>query len=223
MSFPTTPILDNFTRANENPLSDGGNWSSSIVVNDVGLKLVSDYAVGTMSANPNSSYWSAAIFHYSEAYITWSAVPVAQYTVVLSARTSNENTSGPNTTNGYFFTAQPAQAIYFSKFVNGTFTVLSNDTSQANLFVSGDTQGFSVIKNQLAGFREHGGTWSEIGVVTDNALTSGHIGISLGTNSTMQLSNFGGGEAPSASATNFLVPYMGVIPATLGTTTVKIG
>lgn len=61
----TTPELDNFTRANENPLSFGGKWSQ---VNPHGyapqLRLVGNNAIGqsTPGRTVYSSYWNPSTF-----------------------------------------------------------------------------------------------------------------------------------------------------------------
>lgn len=53
----STLATDNFQRANENPLSDGGNWLQPGIGSP--CQLVSDAVQGTAAAAYNLAYWSA--------------------------------------------------------------------------------------------------------------------------------------------------------------------
>lgn len=82
-----------------------------------------------------------------------------------------------------------------------------------------------IIGNQIAPYWEHSGVWQSLATITDTSIPGpGYLALSTsGGTVEASVSSFGGGPASSAGASNFLVPYMGVIPATLGTTTVNIG
>ena len=47
MNFPTTPLLDDFNRADENPLSQGGSWNRDQFGADPTLKVASSQVLAT--------------------------------------------------------------------------------------------------------------------------------------------------------------------------------
>lgn len=72
---------DNFTRANENPLSDGGNWST--VTGSTALQIVSNLCESTSTPSFGATmYWNG---------VTWAPT---QYAQVTSATLVNANSSG---------------------------------------------------------------------------------------------------------------------------------
>ena len=54
MAFPTTGILDNFNRANENPLGNG-TWSGPLFTTDNRDQLISNAV--TLTSGNCSDYW----------------------------------------------------------------------------------------------------------------------------------------------------------------------
>ncbi len=60
-AFPSTATRDNCTRADEAPLSNGGNWTSPINVGDYALKLLSNQILSN-GAGWGSAYWNTANF-----------------------------------------------------------------------------------------------------------------------------------------------------------------
>lgn len=72
---PTTPILDDFNRPNENPLSYGGRWTGDYSGLTGPLKLVSNQAAGQSSITTDS-YWVAEKFAVDqEVSVTVTAKP----------------------------------------------------------------------------------------------------------------------------------------------------
>lgn len=63
--FPETPELTEFVGADENPLSDGGNWAGGID-NAAPLKLISNTATDSAHGAPNYSYWTRNAFRTSD-------------------------------------------------------------------------------------------------------------------------------------------------------------
>ncbi len=98
MAFPTTSVLDDFNRADENPLSGGGNWA---LLNSLGapLKSVSNQ-VGESTNALNESYWAASNFGPDcEVFCTFSVVPTAAGGMRLYVRIQGEG--GASTWDGY--------------------------------------------------------------------------------------------------------------------------
>lgn len=77
MPSPSTPVLDDFNRPNENPLSDGGNWTGPFATNagDV-MAVVSNQVITATGIVSCSSYWQATSFAQDqEAYLTLPVLP----------------------------------------------------------------------------------------------------------------------------------------------------
>ena len=73
MAFPTTPVLDDFNRANENPL-DNGTWT--IPSGAQIMRIISNAAVPTAVAGASVAYWSVGAFGpASEVYSTVTVLP----------------------------------------------------------------------------------------------------------------------------------------------------
>lgn len=73
MPSPTTPVLDNFNRANESPLSGGGNWGFGGLLDQ--LRLVSNEAAGGAGSSSSISRWNPTVFAADqEAYLTRSVI-----------------------------------------------------------------------------------------------------------------------------------------------------
>jgi hypothetical protein len=72
MPFPTTPIIDDFNRADENPI--GGNWTNNALGEgaDNQLRIVSNQLKAVTAATSCEMYWNKDIFNGQiiEAYFT---------------------------------------------------------------------------------------------------------------------------------------------------------
>jgi len=80
--FPTTPVLDNFNRANESPLSFGGQWITSPVLHGgtVALELVSNVVKVQSGSSLNRGQWWAdpGFPREQEAYVTCTTAATGQ-------------------------------------------------------------------------------------------------------------------------------------------------
>ena len=78
MPSPTTPILDDFNRADENPLSGAGNWGGFWPQpgSPADLKLVSQRVEGISTSKESNSFWAATTFNEDqECYATVPTLP----------------------------------------------------------------------------------------------------------------------------------------------------
>ena len=76
---------DNFNRANEAPLSDGGNWSAGYLGGGTGLAVVSDACEQGATTAINSAIWTGYAWpsdHYSEFSFTNTLTTYSAYLVV---------------------------------------------------------------------------------------------------------------------------------------------
>ena len=195
MAFPTTPILDNFNRA------DGGlgaNWTymdfggagggPAIISNQVGPDAAGDFALMIYNA---STYGPDV-----EAYID---VPTK-----ISSGTE-VNTIGFYTSSGSFATldgyyVSPPEAAGTSWLIarrdDGAATQLGATFTQS--FANGDAFGMARIGNDIEAWHRTGGVWSLLATRTDSTYVgAGKLAFSASDNSggAYRLDNFGGGVA----------------------------
>ncbi len=109
MAFPTTAILDNFTRANETPIA--APWVSSVYWWGSGLDLVSNALANGDLVGPGffggGSYWGSAQFGPDfEAYFTISALPSPSLGAYFGLDLAVDDLAGPGpvTTADLIFT-----------------------------------------------------------------------------------------------------------------------
>lgn len=180
--FPATAVLDNFNRANENPLSDGGNWTEFLFYGQP-LQLVSNQAKGQVPPTTPASYWVPSTFTDCEVYCD--VVSFGDGGIDLILRIN------PADNSNYFCTFTPTGfTLYRSPL--GSTTIISSGTATIS---PGDTIGLRAIGSVISVWVKHNGIWDVLDAETDTSVTgAGHIG--LGTEDTATSSvmdNFGGG------------------------------
>ena len=157
---------DNFTRANENPLSDGGKWTTLTAY--ANMQIVSAVAEGTVTGGVSGTYWSGQVWgadQYSE--ITIANINSGSY-ILLYLRTNPD----------------PGAASYQLNIANGVSIILYKNVSSVptQLLVcspptvaNGDVFRLVASGTLLTVFRN--GT--SIGSVTDSSVSSGSPGITV--------------------------------------------
>jgi hypothetical protein len=194
VAFPTTGIVDDFTRADS--LGLGANWSNNVFgYGGTALNLVSGVAAPT-SASYGEMWWNAATFGPdSEVYATIPVLPHVGGDMGLSMCVQSP---GSAAADGY-------RLIY--KRVSGTDTVeirrVDNGNNPGTLIGSiasqeiaaGDSLGMEKIGSAVKGYyKASGGSWSQIISGTDSTYGTGSIGLySFATGSLGHLDDFGGG------------------------------
>jgi peptidoglycan/xylan/chitin deacetylase (PgdA/CDA1 family) len=183
-----TPILDSFNRANENPLSGGGNWGAISSLG--GAQLVSN-AVASPSSTTAASLWRTVFTGDVETYAT---IPSSTNNAGLYA----ETTLSSGNANGYLWQWQgsdvsPAFRLYRSD--NNVLTTLG--TFSGFTLTPGDKLALRVIGDSVQGWVYHLGDWQQVASATDTTYRTGQIGVRpRGT--TPIIDDFGGGpvQAP---------------------------
>src|SRR5262245_6888905 len=108
MAFPTTGILDDFARADENPLtgpaSGGGTWTSPPWAGAENLKLFTGLCYPDI-ANPASIFGNSAVYSTTfgpdvEVYVSLQAAQ-ADFAAGITYLGARLTTIGASTTNGY--------------------------------------------------------------------------------------------------------------------------
>lgn len=193
LSFPSTPILDDFNRANEGP-PPSASWTGPATGFGNNLQVVSN-AVAAVGA-AGSGYWNpSTLGPDSEVYATYAAL--GTFTVL-------GRVSSPGATfNGYGFQA-PGASVRMFRFDSGVGTQLGESIGQARSV--GDILGLELVGSTLAGYVRTSGVWSAPITQTDSTYTSaGYLALSLG-GTTGSYDDFGGGTivVPLTRFTNTL-------------------
>lgn len=195
MAFPTTGILDNFNRADENPLvgATGTEWGDRNTNDDLSIEtnLVRGQTVGTLA----SRYWAAATFGPDcEAYCSVNHTPntAADY-IRLWARIQNPGAVGET---GYMmqWSNNTSGARLFVETARETFTQLAQNASAR--YADGDVIGIELIGTSFKLYQN--GT--SILSVTDGTISlAGNIALG-GRGTSFRWDDFGGGTIAGAAA-----------------------
>lgn len=191
MAFPTTGILDNFNRADENPLDGGGNWGDRLTNND--LQILSNRAAGTGANVLNSRYWAASQFGPDcEVYYSVPVINVSPDYLRLWIRIQNPGAANEtgymmqwlNDANGCKIFKETARESYSQLAVNAAARFAAND--QIGMEAIGTT--ITVYQNGTSVVSVSDGT------------TTGAGYIAIGCRSTIfRLDDFGGGTVVPAA------------------------
>lgn len=219
MAFPTTGILSTFTGADEDPLSEGGNWDGSIrAARGRHVRASNEMRPGSTGNNTKQSYWTPNTFTETEVYATITSKAVNDGDLlVLDARISPADVKTDNVDEYQLHIGVAAGADTWSihRSINATGTLLA--TLTATEVAVGDSVGFEVLGTGAtvtlnAHHKPSGGSWALVGTVddthADRITTAGYIGTQQGA-TLWYLDDFGGGEVVAAAAeTTILRPAM---------------
>jgi peptidoglycan/xylan/chitin deacetylase (PgdA/CDA1 family) len=180
----STPILDNFNRANENPLSGGGNWSS---LSGGGAQLLNN-AVASSGTGTSTSGWKTSYTGDVE----------ARATVLISSDNAGVMTdaslNGAGQLSGYLWQWQgansPATFALYREDAN-VFTTLA--TFSGFLLDPGDQLALQVIGSSVQGWVYHLGSWQQVASATDTTYSSGKLALRV-RGTTPIADDFGGGQ-----------------------------
>ena len=151
--FPTTPILDNFQRPDENPLSDGGKWSSLFTTN---LELVSHQALSN-SGSSAGNYWNPTTFTDLEVYAQVTVPPMKNAIAVQAWDLSSGD--------GYGCSWAPStNSFYIVRYDTGVEHAVE---SVVQTLSAGDSIGLSRMGSTFTCYQEHGGIWNAVVAATD--------------------------------------------------------
>lgn len=194
-----TPLLDDFQRADENPLSFGGKWSG---VNGSGLRLLSNAAQDPGSSgggllSVRQSYWNVTswsgdveVWAYPCGLVSpfqqgWllglasSISPFSGYTMRWSDEVGNSAIQTRKWNAGSNTVLQDYR---------GVGNALPNDTPDNVLLMR--TSGSAV---ELWWSQDFGASWTKVTSVTDNTYRTGLYGV-IGLNGSPDWCGFGAGQ-----------------------------
>lgn len=197
-TFPQNGILDNFNRANESPLSGGGNWLHPFNPHQaVHIDLINTSEIHSILDDMCSFYWATSFGAEQECYITFNHIEtVTPGYFDLTLKIANPNL---DTLTAYYldidFTTSP-DTWQFGRFTDHDSYENVGSSFTQNIS-EGDSIGACYRGGKLYAYYKAGaGAWTEKtgGGIADVNLQSqqGYIGIYVDRTDTY-LDNFGGG------------------------------
>lgn len=212
MAFPSTSVLSAFTGADENPLSEGGNWAGPLrTTAGQARRVTNQYGPPSSGTSTGESYWTPSTpGPDSEVFVTVAGLPTGNgFFSGLCARIQTPNTSGVDfyalevvrTSAGVY-----TPSIY--RVINGTFTKIT-DLATFNPTV-GEMWGLEVVGAgatvTLRMWRNTGSGWVQVGSdVSDTdanrIVAAGKLGLYLGGTipTGWRFDDFGGGTVISVT------------------------
>ncbi|HET9462206.1 MAG TPA: fibronectin type III domain-containing protein, partial [Gaiellaceae bacterium] len=186
---PSTPlsVLDNFNRANENPLSDQGRWSNSIIPGaENGLHVSSNQLACSVATTCTGWRNNAQYGPNAEVYARLNTLPGVNNQLRLYARLQMPAVSGY-----VLWAAQQSgtDEVWLDRFDAGAATRLLTIPHE---LAPGETMLLRVQGTSIEAWSNDGSTWSRLGVVQDATHSApGHVGVGLrGTSG--RVDDFGG-------------------------------
>jgi hypothetical protein len=188
LTFPTRGLIDAFDRADEDPLSDGGKWSTGPTITAVPLRLVANICRGSVSNVPGNSYRNDRDYGPDvEVYVTW------YEPVTLYARMVNPGASADGYAIRFFGTNVQVIRLHAGVYV----AQLGDLVTQAQAV--GDQVGMEIIGSTIKGYlKPVGSDWAEIVSRTDGTYSAaGKIGLKIDVD-TWRADEFAGGTVITA-------------------------
>lgn len=196
MAFPTTGILDTFSRANG---SLGANWGTPSLFGFASCTIFSN-AVVTTNGTDGYAHWLQGTYLNCESWATFTSDTF----VYVSSRISSPNTAN---VDGYFYRAQQAtNSVDLYRVIDNSATAL--ETGVAVTFTTPATIGLStrniginiVLDCYFNGTLVHTETDANAINAFPTLAAAGFIGLGLvgaGDSLTRSIDTFGGGEINS--------------------------
>ena len=198
MSFPTTPILDNFNRTDENPLA--GIWSSTKTYNSGGSTTAQLQTNQARQAGGLSS--SHTVQQYPQDQECWATVATLANSddVEVNGRIRDPSSAALDVYQWVWFVATASWRIIRIENDAGS-GIGPNPTSP--VLAAGDSIGMRLSGATIEGWHKPAaGSWSLIVSHVDPSpmLHAGFIGIGMNdADQAWRLDDFGGGSIPSAN------------------------
>lgn len=193
MAAPSTPILDNFNRADENPAV---GWTADVSAGGYANFQVLSNQMAPAAGAFSSAYWNATAFGSDqECYLTVPTLGAATYTSIL-ARIQNPGAS----VSFYEFSWDAGNSYLLKAVAGGARTQLGG--SLGVVISAGDKVWLNVTGSTITSYRFTGGAWAVMDVPrTDTAITgAGYVGAWVQNDTAVRLDDFGGGAIIVQSA-----------------------
>jgi hypothetical protein len=188
--FGSTGILDNFNRANENPLSNGGKWSGPYLIGFLQMQVISNQC--SPGGGTAGNWWNVQKFGPDcEVYCDVVTAPtVSSDQFSIGARQVNPGGS-TFAIDGWSltYTVQASSQWQLAVTVSGSIV---NQISWTHNLQNGDSVGINCIGNVATAYLKRAGVWSVMGTLTDSHIAAaGYLSIFADSGI---YDNFGGGN-----------------------------
>lgn len=192
MAFPTTSILENANRANEDPLGNG-TWTSPSFGDGHGAKIVSNQIAPTATGF-SGSLWNTTFTADQEVF--WTLVTLANDTFgLLATRVTSPGASW----TGYELQHPSATNKNTWTLFKNVVGVQSTLTTWTQAVAAGDSVGYSVIGTSITPYyKPAAGAWGALTPsFTDSSVTgAGQIGLEIDNlGAARAFDDWGGGAA----------------------------
>lgn len=205
MAFPTTSVLDNFNRADENPITT--NWTAPIELGATAQMLYVNRIGGWGSGQ---AYYDIAEFGPDcEAYVQLETVPPDGYNLRLWTNINGEGTASVTCYRCSIYSLSGTWYYGIRRINAGITTHLEVDQPVGHVFVNGDWYGMEVIDNIISlYYKTAAGSWTKFAEYDDSSsgskiTTAGWIGITL-DHGLAYGDNFGGGTISTVTLDSML-------------------
>jgi RHS repeat-associated protein len=199
--LPSTNVLDDFNRPNEDPLSQGGGWADGSITGGLRLEVISQRA--GRDPNPlgvlSDSYRPPDLTNDAEVYATVGALPGETLSSFLFLHVSNPGGSGYSGYRLRWRKLASNDNLWIERVDPGAVTALVDANPINPDPVTGDVLLLRRIGNQVQLWIRRGSTWTLIASATDSTYQGGKIGLGV-TDDTARWDDFGGGGLPPPSA-----------------------
>lgn len=199
--FPTTPIIDDFNRANQGPPASA-NWSLGFAeelqgIEEPGHRVVSNQ-LANVGGDINQNWWNAEQFGPDcEAYIT---VVNATNVIAVGLAARLTNIDGFSS-DGYYVQVNASgggvnRTYQIIRIDGGTLTFLANDSEFDVGPMTGNKYGIKIVENTIQLWADLGDGWVVKLATEDATYTSaGFLGIVTECSSSLSCrwDDFGGG------------------------------
>lgn len=205
--YPTFPspglsVLDNFNRANETPLSGGGNWSTPLATGDPNLNLSSNKVIHATAVAPTTAAWWTPQ-QFTPPFDVFCTVGSDGSNVGVDYCVQQPGTATPD---GYRWGIHPGSVapapteqgrrLQLFRFDNDVFTQILSGLSWGIESKTGDQVGVRLLADgtHLCFYKPVGGEWQFISSQTETTYTSGYAGVFVGFQAAgMSVDDFGCG------------------------------
>lgn len=197
MAFPTTGVLDSFTRADEGP-PPSANWTNNPTnTANGGLKVVSNTCAGETAGDNqfNEGYWNSAFSADQEAYFTITTIPAVNRSAALLLRIASPATASADCYYAQLVKAAGTDTVQIWRIDNAAFTQLGATISQE---IGAEGFGFEAIGSTLTVYYNPG-SWTSFASRTDATYSGGYIGVMI-EDIGARVDNFGGGTVVVSAA-----------------------
>lgn len=190
MAFPTTGILDSFTRADSSTL--GANWTTPLIPGLTSPHIISNAETNDQGGGYSDAYWNVSTFGSdSEVFCVVPVVPSIGNEFWLALRAVDP---GLSTWDGYLLDVlAPDFAWKMRRYDNNVSTQLGATFTSA--LANNDAAGLEAIGSTLTTYyKASGGSWAALFSRTDATYSAaGNIAMGQGTSNATRLDDFGGG------------------------------